>query len=495
MGAPETADAAFGERFRKSLIWRLPPEAAAALPPPFRVEAASEGSTFVEQIFHEVAAIERRVDAHWRRRVGTPSARPQLDIIVDNLRLGARIGVARGAIQPHLRFALGAALALDDLALVALCENNVLAADRTSLRRLDDAPATAEVGFVGDQRQRPGRFRDYTQALGDATFDRGELTHAAPSEPWRLLHANLLSELMIAFVLLHERAHFALGHLDYVGELGSAELALSEVELGGVEDGPEGEPEPVGPFGARRVLEFQADTQAFWLLATYALSRDGPCRRFEGMMRETGVTAPDFALQVFDFAGCVRVALTAAALACLAFEAAGAKVRLQDPTHPRALARLMNMMVNTPPLSPLVRLQEDGSFYLEVSETEDAEGEPTADFAALIDGVFGMSLVDLEVVAANIGSGLRPLADGAAGPLEPAAWIADLGAFWISDDDSLNTTPVTEAGQEAWALRDVEAQIEGDLRRWQRTRFGAEFTLDIGEELEARGDGLGTAVA
>jgi hypothetical protein len=92
---------------------------------------------------------------------------------------------------------------------------------------------------------------------------------------------------MVAFVLLHELVHYAMGHLDYIGDDGAAVIGLRETRLGSHGDGPA--PRADLPWGALRVLEFQADTQAFFLLCGYALAKDGPCRRFEALLERDNV--------------------------------------------------------------------------------------------------------------------------------------------------------------------------------------------------------------
>jgi len=99
----------------------------------------------------------------------------------------------------------------------------------------------------------------------------------------------------------------------------------------------------------------------------------------------------------------------------------------------------MNLMINTPTVSPIVQLGEDGGFILENVDTEDADGQPTADFATLVNDVLGMALVDFQLVAEALSADLAPLKPSADGVSDVAAWVSDLGAFWISDDEALNT--------------------------------------------------------
>lgn len=465
--------------FRQSLIYRLDPAIAADLPERWRPAPAGggEGEGFARTVFAEIAAIETRINALWFQRVTGPDAqRPQLVVDTDDLTLAAEVTLEAGEDRPRVRVAIGAALGLDDLALYALSEGLFLAPDRATLGDL------AEYGWAletdGARREAPARFIDYSAALTDHRIERDALTYAAPTAPWRLAQASLLSELMVAFVLLHERVHYAMGHLDYIGDEGAAVIGLRETRLGSHGDGPA--PRPDLPWGALRVLEFQADTQAFFLLCAYALAKDGPCRRFEALLERDSVAAPPTALSKMDFGAGVRLSLTAVALTFLAFHLAQPEWRDDDPSHPAPHARLMNLMINTPIISPIVQLGEDGGFILANADTEDADGQPTADFATLVNDVFGMALVDFQLVAEALSADLAPLKPSADGVSDVAAWVSDLGAFWISDDEALNTKPVTEAGVELWSLRPVEAALDLKLRAFQIARFGQIMSVDVG---------------
>lgn len=481
---------------RSSLLRRLG-AGAASLPADIRGDVSPEIATsaFLDGVAAEVRAIEARLDPIWRARVdGASEPRPSLNVHCRDMRLSVRIA-PKAEEPPSIEFAVGAALAFDDLALLALCNDLFLAPDLAALGVLvrDDGAYGAQ-GVVGAQLETPLRYRDYAALLEHEVLDRDILTYALPSAPWRLLQASMLSELMLAFALLHERSHFALAHLD----------ALSADACFGLSDGaqsleahPGGAPQNGGgglSSDERRVIEIQADMQAFFILCAYALSPDGAYARYAAALGKTG--APATALSALALEEGIRVCLTAASLACLAFHlGANPDPSRRNPHYPSPHARLMNLMVSAPILSPLVNRIED-RFVLKSADCEDEHGGHAPAFQRLVENVFGMALTDLRVASAYFGEALSPLRRGnGAGDVEVAEWVDDLSAFWISNVEGLNRRPVTEAAKELQALRPVEAALAARLGKLQADRFGMATGVDVADLIgeDSIEDGAATA--
>lgn len=461
-------------------------------------EEARPASDFFALVAHEIEAIETRVDEVWRDRVSSAWARPPFSVEEADLRFGARLVRSAEDGESRIEMRLGSALAFDDLALFALCNDLVLAPNLAALAQLsgdgDGAAYAAQNVHIGGVENKL-RYRDY--AFLNAQSDwKAAATYAAPSAQWRLKQAAVLSELMIAFTIMHERFHFALCHLDALHVDSQGENALAEDDvLSFIEDAPtalnaskasmdESAPRlshaSADYAGFRRLLEIHADAQAYFLLVAYALSKDGPCRRFAIGADDA---APDYALTQTGFEEGLRYCLTAASLACLVFHlAANPDPALRNPFYPSPHARLMNMMVNTPVLSPLTRIDEETGYVVMSATDRQAEtGEDAPEFTRLVENVFALALNDLRVVASYFDGALSPLdAPDEAGNAEVAAWVADLGAFWISDDETLNTTPRTSPGRELEGLRPVEEAIGETLFALQRRRFGEATYVEVG---------------
>ena len=99
----------------------------------------------------------------------------------------------------------------------------------------------------------------------------------------------------------------------------------------------------------------------------------------------------------------------------------------------------------------------------------------------------GMALLDFQCVATAVGSEFAPMR-----PLDPqgrawttADWLHDFGVFWISgeeDDGQVSPpTPRTAAAIELLSLRAADAALPRQLRPLQRSRFGAELSLELGD--------------
>lgn len=466
------------EFFRRSLLYRLPENERSSLPAAWRVPVGQSHSTaaFVSAIESEISAIDQGIEDVWRAQVsGADDCRPSLVVDPMDLRLEASIGYGETDSTAVLKLALGTVLAFDDLTLLALTDPQVLAPSRGALRLLATRPDGNWLGVVGAYQDFDQRYADYSNVLSGPEIDMGALTHSLPSTPWRLLQASLLSELMIAFALLHERVHFGLCHLDL---LTAAELSPSGPIRMSETSGETVNPDL--PVGTRRVLELQADFQAYLLLCEYALAPEGPCARYSAQMDDLDLPLDDAILSSMDFPSSIRVCLTAASLACLAFMAAKPARSVKDPTHPHPHLRLMSMVIGTPILSPLVGGDEPGAFSLFTRDCIDEDGMESEDFLDLTVQILGLALGDLHLASSTLGYPFSPARRSTKRQSWTAApWIKDLRCFWISDDVSAHRAPTTQMAKELQFLLSVQASLEGPLRALQRKRFGAELCVHV----------------
>lgn len=484
--------------FRKSLLLRLDPGDLSQTAGPLATlahqlvqsPATVQRDLFVDLIETEVATIAARVEETWRERVAGPAELDlDLALIVSNLGLEAEIGLPPGRAKPLINLALGAVLALDDLVLFALTSGDVLIPDRPALAQGDPATqfeTATPLDLVGAGRDRDDRFVDYADALGAEGLDRAELTHAMAAAPWRLAQASLMSELAVAWVLLHERAHWALAHLDLLGEGGQG-LHLNEVGQTALEttwlaaDRRAGAAARLAP-GAHQMLEIQADTQAFLLLCDYAMRLGGAADRYEAIANDFDIPDDPRTLRKMGFGRCLRLCLTAASLACLAFDAAKPeRQKGETATHPSPGARLMNMMINAPLVSDMVKEDENGDWVLMLEDRVDETGRDNEAFHDLTNAM-GMALTDLFIVSSAIGADFVPLQQDAQSPTGWSAsqWLLDMMTFWIADEIE-EPACETAAGIELGALKMLNIALPMQLIPLQERRFGAPMTVKLSD--------------
>jgi hypothetical protein len=461
-------------------------------------DPSTKAGLLAQFVDDEVATINTRVDKTWRERIpGLERSNPETYLDPNALVVAATISLAAGARQPKVHMAAGTALAIDDLVLFALTSSEILIPNLAALQ-IGDPKTQFELPerltIAGDRHHRDDRFISYRDSITAAGLDHAQLTHAMAYNPWRLLQASILSELTIAWVLFHERAHWTLGHLDFIGRKTEGGLGLAEgsQELVG-DTAPAASPEYSlsAENGTRRlksethqILEIQADAQAHLLLCDYAMRPGGAKDRFNGMAWEFDFPDDPRVLRELTNADCLRLTLTAAAIACLAFDMG----RIERPvdkesTHPSPGARLMNMMINAPLISSLVQENQHGDWVLSADACVDADGNETAEFHALTQTGISMSLLDIWLLSDAIGATFTPLSptENAAAKWEPSGWLNDLTTFWMVEDADDEPVPerLTEAGIELARLKPMDGALLPLLETLQIKRFGQPILVNI----------------
>lgn len=456
-----------------------------------RASPRVELEAFLHYLADEVGAIDDAVDGAWDERVSNREGlRTVLSIEAAQLELEAFVSLQRGRKPARVQLGLGTLLALDDLALFACALPVVLAPNQAALRLGDPSlPFTPPESLVlaGARLERPDRFWAYRTGFTGG-LDRAALTYVMPLDPWRLRQAVLLSELMLAFVLMHERMHWALGHLDLIRRAGATVLRMSETRQAPPPAQRAAPGRAVIDLATYRAMELQADSNAFMLLCAYAMRDGGACDGYEADADAFQVPRDPRVLRRLGFGNRLRLCLTAAGLVCLAFRAGqmGLEAGPAD-THPSPGARLMNLMVNAPLTSPLVAQDDDGDWVLRSADCIGPSGLETPAFRELTHDGMAMALFDLQTVSRALGDqfdGLNPIVAAGDG-WRAASWMKDLRAFWQSDAETDHSPARSAAALELLALKSVDAALPKQLYGLQRRRFGGEMSVELGDIMPA----------
>ena len=180
-----------------------------------------EKETHPENNFLEIITNEYRLKvASWKRQLELESESLQLfpskDITIGNdLTSNASVGwstfrfpLKNPPLYPGITINIGLILAVEDL--LGQCLST--ATFYTPKGKLDISNPSFRIGSA-----HRNRYIDYGPLLFQqehlASF---KLTRHIPISPWRLYQLDLLSELAIHWAMLHEQAHWMLGHLDYL---------------------------------------------------------------------------------------------------------------------------------------------------------------------------------------------------------------------------------------------------------------------------------------
>ena len=166
----------------------------------------------------------------------------------------AEVGLDERA-KPAVTVSAGLILALEDALLAALCRGAFFTNGALENDGLDEP-----IPFLEVRNPNPMRMRFYDVG-GIEQLTSSEIQKAIPRAPWRLCQFDLLSELALHFILLHEVAHFACGHLGLAavrrGTTGAFRLSEIDHEFA------------LGPGGARSAIFQEADHKCIELQADF----------------------------------------------------------------------------------------------------------------------------------------------------------------------------------------------------------------------------------
>lgn len=182
---------------------------------------------------------------------------------------------------PLIEISLGALLALEDVIFTAACSGAFFAHATPTTEVLDEPIPTL---FSTASRQH--RFHDYGEA-NSRTLDLNALSQGIPRASWRLRQCDCLAEVALQWIILHELAHWALGHLGLAAlRSGDPKRQLSMDEVAFTFHAADGARAVNGLSSEEcRALELQADFLASELLFFYLRAQQAhpasPLVRFE----------------------------------------------------------------------------------------------------------------------------------------------------------------------------------------------------------------------
>lgn len=298
-----------------------------------------------------------------------------------------------------IEMSLGSVLAIDDYVCGVLLLPTVFVHPET-----ETSPAASfEVDILDDFE--PRRFRSYAAALAQRVAPQEQLAFATHQSPWRLAQAELLANMAVDFVLLHEVAHLVLDHIAHVPDnhTPGGRRRLMEFESEGTHGTP-----------LRRAAELEADAVAFQLLREIIV-RVETYIPFVNFQHNVTLSSPDTGSIVTDTgtAGRYRAALLAAGLSMFLVEtlesSADNPLPINSRAHPPAGVRLANIITTVFADGLHQFLAEDDEGHLKWANAAD---EPDVEnIVRKIVEPISAALLDLENIAELFGSGTSLMLD------------------------------------------------------------------------------------
>jgi hypothetical protein len=259
-----------------------------------------------------------------------------------------------GVGGPILSISAGAVLGMEELLLKCLTNADFFMFEE--LRGAGEFDSAAPFALLRVVDDRPPRYFDYhwLEGLGDDLGDA--LVTPLPYTPWRLLQFELLRDLAIEWIYLHEASHWIAGHLHFLSAgrrtpakagTSAARLAMSEgrvskdrhpereVIKSALEAANAGD---VAPEVAHRCMEHQADYTAFTLLARlhhHQRHPDNAFARYQRGMRALHLPNGFKEIASLDHGQRLRSMLVAAEAAVLIIERSS-RVEVRNIGYPSA---------------------------------------------------------------------------------------------------------------------------------------------------------------
>ena len=273
--------------------------------------------------------------ASWVDRIREDWGTPEFGEVelTPNLELEGLIEFENGKTRTQV--SVGLCLALEDAILNLFSSRGFF----TSRLSGDERPDAFGVLFCGDEAS--WRYHDYRSArqLEGVKFADG-ITRRVPFDPLRLSQCNLMMSLCLRWIMLHEYAHWVLGHLEWSVANGlTANAQLAEAKL--FVDASTAEKTELNCC-----MEFQADAFATQMLFSDALSSDvldDPVFKLHVMDRAAfadfrNAYAPSIVSRDERF----RILLLASAIPSLLFDLRRENVSVAN-THPPPSSRILNI--------------------------------------------------------------------------------------------------------------------------------------------------------
>ena len=310
---------------------------------------------------------------------------------------------------------VGLCLALEDALL------NLFSSRGFFTQRLtgDQRPEAFGVLFCGGEAA--WRYHDYSAAkhLHGVDFVDG-VTRRLPLDPLRLSQCNLMMTLSLRWIMLHEYAHWVLGHLEWSVAMGlsaKAELAESILFIDA------GSPER---SELSYCMEFQADAFATQLLFSDALANgilaDPAFAAYERDRDAFSQFRNGYAPAMVDRGQRFRLLLLASAIPSLLFDVRRQSVCVAD-THPPPSARILNIFFTAMSVIGDVLKYEMGDAELEANSYRTDDLRPHFNHVLTVMKEFEIAAGLLGLKATLYGQGHRT--DRAMDPEIKASPLAD----------------------------------------------------------------------
>jgi len=364
----------------------------------------------------------------------------------------------------HLFVSAGAALAIEELLLGAFGKLDFFIFDEL-YDPADDSRSLAPINVIDVTTEGPDRYYDYTWL--ERTQSSDSLLTTLPSTPWRLCQFELMRELSLQWLCLHEAAHWLAGHVDLLERFsrrrpaprGASAISLSIGDPGFGDEAPDDKVllaaiEAATAVGGgattsldfRKALELQADQLGFQLLIRLQGSdhatADNAFERYRDSMARLDLP-PEFAA-VIDLSPAQRLrAMTVAAGAVILIIEKAARVRGRNSHYPPPLARLLAIQLAATTATPFT--ETDGDYAIIKADVVTDEA-----FRPYMRDAFGRPFLDFNILAGLLGLESFVSVDTSRPEPQFAPTTRDLFSFFNSNATS--DTFETEGGRELFAF-------------------------------------------
>lgn len=257
-------------------------------------------------------------------------------VLTSNLRLDASVKLDRDD-RPFISISFGLCLALDDALLGSFSRLGFLASEEVA-----EGKATGlHVLIAGEDAS--WRYHDYRSLRDAPTHSLAAfLTRSMPVDISRLAQQDLMMSFALRWVVMHEQAHWMLGHFGWMNERGL-------IPSGKVDEIMMTAADPVtGKIADHSyIFEMQADALATQILIFLGLSRsmdqDPSLMSYRQATSGNASGEAKWALGLDERMPLFRALLLSAIASSLLFELRRQTVAVGSITHPPPAARILNI--------------------------------------------------------------------------------------------------------------------------------------------------------
>lgn len=313
-----------------------------------------------------------------------------------------------------LGISAGAVLSIEELLLLSLTDVDFF----TFPELVDGVDATRtnapiEVQRVEGQRPELSSGFQWLRGLGEDLGDA--LLTSLPVSPWRLCQFELLRDLAVQWLCLHEASHWMRGHVAFI-QLAEASFDLPAwpIRIGMSDGASSGDIHPqraiveaalraafassIPADLAHRCLEHQADHMAFGLLARLHHHQtdhpDSAFARYAAAMHSLNLTPQFDALLDLTDAQRLRAMLIAAQVAILFIEKIG-RAGPRNVGYPFPMGRFLHLQLAAAAEWPIAGSDEEGA-YLDATDADEEE------LRQFLRDALGNALIDIDRLGRNL---------------------------------------------------------------------------------------------